>query len=47
MIFNSYQNSYLVAAAQSKEASIRIGEPEFRLVEGLVQVDWIDTLPGS
>ncbi len=37
----SYADSFIVAAAQEMNATILTGDPEFRLVEDIVSVEWL------
>jgi predicted nucleic acid-binding protein len=37
----SYADAFAVALAQELDAPVLTGDPEFRVVERLVQVDWI------
>lgn len=37
----SYADAFAVALAQSKQAAVLTGDPEFRKVEALVTIDWL------
>jgi predicted nucleic acid-binding protein len=38
----SYRDAFVVAAAQREAATILTGDPEFKLVEEIVGVEWLD-----
>jgi len=37
----SYADTFAVALAQSRQATLLTGEPEFRKVEDLITIDWL------
>ena len=37
----SYADAFAVALAQSRQATLLTGDPEFRKVENLVAIDWL------
>jgi len=38
----SYADAFVVAVAQREAATILTGDPEFRTVEGIVRIEWLD-----
>jgi len=42
----SYADAFAVALAQSRQATLLTGDPEFHKVENLVTVDWLAHNPG-
>jgi uncharacterized protein len=38
----SYADAFVVAIAQREAATILTGDPEFKAVEGIVRIEWLD-----